>query len=61
MNWAIGFERMPSATLNRIVMDSVHGVCDLDNDMREIVDTPQIQRLRLVPSDRSCVSRLPWA
>jgi len=39
---------MPSATLNRIVMDSIHGVCDLDNEMREIVDTPQIQRLRLV-------------
>jgi len=39
---------MPSATLNRIVMDSVHGICDLDERVRKIVDTPEIQRLRLI-------------
>ena len=40
--------RMQSATLNRIVMDSVHGVCDLDEPMRRIVDAPEFQRLRSI-------------
>lgn len=39
---------MPPSGLNRVIMDSVHGICPVDRPLRRILDTQEVQRLRFI-------------
>ncbi len=31
---------------NRVILDAIHGLSDLDSNLRKVIDTPELQRLR---------------
>src|SRR5581483_10415075 len=39
---------MPLAAANRVIMDAIHGLTEVDPRFWEVVDAPEVQRLRRI-------------